>query len=76
MRPNPVACPDAESPDPRTAAPGDAHQLVNAQQLAVIEYLREEDRMLREQLGPKRLHFTDDQRRCLAANGKRLGRRV
>ena len=49
---------------------------VNEQQLAVIEYLREENRVLREQLGRRRLRFTDDQRRRLAAKGRLLGHRV
>jgi hypothetical protein len=49
---------------------------VNEQQLAVIVYLKEENRTLREQLGKRRLRFTDDQRRRLAAKGKVLGRRV
>ncbi len=49
---------------------------VNEQQLAVIEYLKEENRVLREQLARKRLRFTDAQRRRLAAKGKVLGRRV
>jgi hypothetical protein len=37
---------------------------------------QEENRALREQLGPRRLRFTDDQRRRLAAKAKILGRRV
>jgi len=49
---------------------------VNEQQLAVIEYLKEENRVLREQRGRKRPRFTDDQRCRLAAKGKALGRRV
>ena len=49
---------------------------VNEQQLAVIEYLKEENRVLREQFGRRRLRFTDDQRRRLAAKGKAIGRRV
>ncbi len=49
---------------------------VKEQQLAVIEYLKEENRVLREQLGRRRLRFTDDQRRRLAAKGKAIGRRV
>ncbi len=49
---------------------------VNEQQLSVITYLKEENRVLREQLGGRRLRFTDDQRRRLAAKGKALGRRV
>lgn len=49
---------------------------VNEQQLAVIVYLKEENRVLREQVGRRRLRFTDDQRRRLAAKGQALGRRV
>src|SRR5439155_13503150 len=45
-------------------------------QLLLIDYLREENRVLREQLGEKRLRFTDDQRRRLAARAKGLGRKV
>jgi len=36
---------------------------MNGRQQNVIEYLREENRVLREQLGERRLRFTDDQRR-------------
>ena len=46
------------------------------QQLQLIHYLREETRVLREQLGPKRLRFNDDQRRQLAAKAKGLGRKL
>ena len=42
---------------------------VNRRQLEVIAYLREENRVLKEQLGEQRLHFTDSQRRRLAATG-------
>jgi putative transposase len=49
---------------------------INQQQRDVIDYLQEENRALREQLGPGRLRFTDDQRRRLAAKAKILGRRV
>jgi hypothetical protein len=49
---------------------------VNEQQLAVIEYLKRENRVLREQVGRRRLRFTNDQRRRLAAKGQALGRRV
>jgi transposase InsO family protein len=49
--------------------------ILNDQQRLVIEYLREENRVLRQQLGRKRLRFTDDQRRRLAAKGQALGRR-
>jgi len=49
---------------------------VNRRQLSVIEYLLEENRLLREQLEGRRVRLTDDQRRRLAVNGKVLGRRV
>ena len=44
----------------------------------MIQYLIEENRVLKEQVesGGRRLRFTDDQRRRLAATGKPLGRRV
>ena len=42
----------------------------------MIEYLREENRVLREQLGERRLRLTDDQRRRLAAKAKGLGRKL
>ena len=42
----------------------------------MIEYLREENRVLRELHGKKRLRFTDKQRRRLAVKGKALGRKV
>src|SRR5438309_1295267 len=48
---------------------------MNQQQRDVIDYLQEENRVLREQLGPRRLRFTDAQRRRLAAKAKILGRR-
>ncbi len=48
----------------------------NHHQAQLIEYLVEENRVLKEQLGKKRLRLTDDQRRRLAAKGKILGRRV
>ena len=40
---------------------------INQQQRDVIDYLQEENRVLREPLGPLRLRFTDAQRRRLAA---------
>ena len=49
---------------------------LNDQQQHVIEFLREENRVLREQLGPRRVLLSDDQRRRLAAKGKPLGRRL
>ena len=49
---------------------------VNRHQQEVIEYLAEENHVLREQLKGRRVRLTDDQRRRLAAKGQRLGRRV
>ena len=47
----------------------------NRSQQDVIEYLREENRVLREQLGGKRLLFTDLQRRRLAKKVRAIGRK-
>jgi putative transposase len=48
---------------------------VNRKQFEVVDYLKEENRILREQMHSRRLRFTDDQRRRLAARGKVLGRK-
>ena len=48
---------------------------VNRHQQEVIEYLQEENRALREQLGGRRLRFTDVQRRRLARRAHQIGRR-
>jgi hypothetical protein len=48
---------------------------VNRQQQAIIDYLLEENRVLRAAHGPRRLSLTDDQRRRLAVKGQVLGRR-
>src|SRR5262245_18066613 len=45
-------------------------------QQEVIAYLIEENRILREQIGNRRLRFNDDQRRRLAAKAKKLGRQT
>jgi hypothetical protein len=44
--------------------------LMNQRQLQAIDYLREENRVLREQLGGHRLRLNDDQRRRLARLAK------
>ncbi len=72
-------------PDRRTLWPVNMLQLqflisifagwVNRGQQDIIEYLQEENRVLREQLGAKRLLFTDVQRRRLAAKAKKIGRK-
>src|SRR4051812_12204170 len=48
---------------------------MNQQQRQVIDYLREENQILREQLGDRRLRFNDAQRRRWAARAKGLGRK-
>jgi len=48
---------------------------INRQQQEVIEYLRTENRVLREKFGKKRILLNDDQRRRLAVKGKILGRK-
>ena len=45
---------------------------INREQQSAIEYLREEIRVLKEHVGPKRLRFTDEQRRRLAAKAKKV----
>jgi hypothetical protein len=49
---------------------------VNREQATVIDYLREENRVLREQLGKRRLQLTDEQRARLAGKAKALGMSV
>src|SRR5580704_6007553 len=49
---------------------------MNQRQLQMIDYLREENRVLREQLGGRRVRLNDDQRRRLAAKAKGLGRKL
>ena len=49
---------------------------INHRQQEVIEYLRAENRVLREKLGKKRILLNDDQRRRLAVKGKILGRKM
>src|SRR3989442_9608914 len=45
-------------------------------QREVIAYLMEENRVLREQIGDRRMRFNDNQRRRLAAKAKKLGRKL
>jgi putative transposase len=47
---------------------------ISSGQQDLIDYLREENRVLREQLRGRRLQLTDDQRRRLAIRAKVLGR--
>ncbi|MCP4570448.1 MAG: helix-turn-helix domain-containing protein, partial [FCB group bacterium] len=49
---------------------------LNRRQQYAIDYLKEENRVLREKLGPKRIRFTDKERRRLAIKAKVLGRKA
>jgi hypothetical protein len=49
---------------------------VHREQAAISDNFLEENRVLRRQLGKRRLRLTDDQRRRLAAKGVALGRRL
>jgi len=49
---------------------------MNQHQQQVIGYVVEENRVLREQIGDRRMRFNDDQRRRLAARAKKLGRKL
>ena len=42
----------------------------------MIEYLREENKILREKFGKRRIILNDDQRRRLAVRGKELGKKL
>lgn len=49
---------------------------VNRQQLEVIEYLKEENRLLKERLGGQRILFTNAERRRWARKAHALGRKA
>ena len=49
---------------------------VNRHQLNMIEYLQEENRVLKGRMGGQRLRFTDAERRRLARKAQALGRKV
>jgi hypothetical protein len=49
---------------------------VRREQQETIEYLREENRILKGQLRGRRLRLSDDERCVLAVLGQRLGRRI
>jgi putative transposase len=49
---------------------------VNRHQLDMIDYLQEENRVLKEHLGGRRIRFTDAERRRLARKAYLLGRKV
>jgi hypothetical protein len=49
---------------------------INRHQQDMIEYLKEENKVLREKLGTKRLLLNDDQRRRLAVLARKLSRKA
>ena len=49
---------------------------INRQQQEAIDYLRTENRVLKEHIGKKRILLTDKQRRQLAVKGRVLGRKA
>ena len=49
---------------------------INRRQLEAIEYLKAENRLLKERLGGRRLRFTDAERRRLARRAYALGRKA
>lgn len=50
--------------------------MANEEQQRVIEYLRTENRVLKEKIRKMRILLNDDQRRHLAVKGKLLGRKT
>ena len=49
---------------------------LNRQQQSVIDYLMEENRLLKARLGDRKIHFTDIEWRRLAPRAKALGRKA
>lgn len=68
--------PDAESPRPLSIRTDRHCGMDEPTPTAKIDYLREENRVLREQLEGRRVRFDDVQRRRLAVKAKCLGRKV
>ena len=48
---------------------------LNRQQQEVIDYLKEENRLLKAKHGDRRIQFTDAERRRLAIRAKAVGRK-
>ena len=49
---------------------------LNREQQQIVEYLQEENKVLKEHLKGKRIRYTDKQRRRLATKAKVLGRTI
>jgi transposase InsO family protein len=71
-----IGCGDADDFDPFSFLVVNLAGWMNQHQRRVIDYLIEENRVLREQIGGRRMRFNDDQRRRLAAKAKKVGRKL
>ena len=49
---------------------------LNRQQQEVIDYLKEENRLLKAKLGDRKIQFTDAERRRLGIRAKAIGRKL
>lgn len=67
---------DQESPAPLQFLILLVAGFLQRRQKMAIDYLLAENRVLRERLGPKRLRFTNAERRRLAEKGKPVGRKL
>ena len=52
------------------------NEVSNQEHQKIVDYLIEENRVLKQQLGGRRLRLTDEQRRRLASKATQLGRRM
>ncbi len=71
-----TGCADASASGPFSFVVVPVPGWLNQRQQQIVEYLIEENRVLREQIGWRRLQFTDSQRCRLAAKAKKVGRKV
>ena len=70
-------CGDVATAVAISVSPPDVFRVwVNRHQLDVTEYLQEENRILKERLGGRRIRFTDVERCRLARKAQALGRKV
>jgi hypothetical protein len=71
-----LSCTDAKNPRSISVVAVRRRRWMSHQQQQILDYLREENRILHAQLGTRRVRFDDEQRRRLAVRAKLLGRRV
>jgi putative transposase len=71
-----LSCTDGEDAGSVSAVAGPRGRLDGSPAQQVVDYLREENWVLRAQIGTRPLRLDDDQRRRLAVRAKALGRRV